>query len=198
MRYTVSMSNKKDTPDKKCLYPKIADELNSMRDRDQKLRLEDNPDFKAIERIDKKHTKRLKEIIEKIGWPNKTKVGEQASKNAWLLAQHADLDLEFQEKCLELMMKELEGEVRKRDIAYLTDRIFVAKGLPQRYGTQFYKNEDTQKYSLQDVEDPENIEKRREEMGLESIRENVKSFCEIHKLNEADINLGSLKEYLKN
>lgn len=60
---------------------------------------------------------------------------------AWLLIQHADSDVEFQQYCLELMEREVEsGGVAKSDVAFLTDRILVNKGKPQLYGTQFYES----------------------------------------------------------
>ena len=79
----------------------ILKELKTMYELDQKMRNEfdydkDNWDDK----IDKQHTEKLKEIINKIGYPTISKVGKSWSLYAWLLSQHADHDLEFQKKCL--------------------------------------------------------------------------------------------------
>lgn len=177
------------------LYPSIASELNAMREKDQEVRLREVLDWQEIEEVDRVHTARLKEIIAQIGWPNFSKVGDLASKNAWLLAQHADLDRDFQEQCLALMLAEPEGEVRKRDIAYLTDRILVAKGLPQRYGSQFYKNKETGKDTLRDVEDPANLESRRAEMELEPIAEYLESFAEMYNGDPKELGLGNFEPY---
>lgn len=49
------------------------------------------------------HQARLKAIIDRHGWPGKSLVGEDGAQSAWLLVQHADVDLAFQERCLTLM-----------------------------------------------------------------------------------------------
>jgi len=82
----------------------------------------------------------LKKIIKEIGWPVISKVGKEASQAAWLVAQHADHDVKFQEYCLNLMKNASDGDVLKKQIAYLTDRILVNTGKKQLYGTQFYLN----------------------------------------------------------
>ena len=91
-----------------------------------------------IQAIDKKHTSRLKEIVAQYGWPTISLVGKEASNQAWLLVQHADHDLNFQEKCLGLIKKAVQQQdVSPQNFAYLSDRIRVAKNLPQFFGTQF-------------------------------------------------------------
>ena len=74
--------------------------------------------------------------IDEHGWLGKTLVGEDGAHHAWLLVQHADFDKDFQSSCLKLMSAQPKGEVSGVDIAYLTDRILVANGKPQKYGTQ--------------------------------------------------------------
>ena len=61
--------------------------------------------------IDSKNRTRLKEIVDQHGWPGKSMVGKDGAHAAWLLAQHADADLEFQKKCLALMQALPEGEM---------------------------------------------------------------------------------------
>ncbi len=53
--------------------------------------------------IDIRNTARMKEIIDRFGWPTSKMVGDEASQAAWLIVQHADLDPEFQKECLSLM-----------------------------------------------------------------------------------------------
>ena len=59
------------------------------------------------------------------------------SNAAWLLVQHADAEPKFQRKCLDLMTKLPQDEVSQTDLAYLTDRVLLAEGKKQIYGTQF-------------------------------------------------------------
>ncbi|MHA1540762.1 MAG: hypothetical protein ACTSXL_05830 [Alphaproteobacteria bacterium] len=70
-----------------------------------------------IEKEDKKNTAFLKKIIqEKKHFPVEKFVGKKCEQNAWLLVQHADLDLEFQKECLALMKKD---DANIKSIAYL-------------------------------------------------------------------------------
>src|SRR5260370_39359132 len=99
---------------------------------------ENEPIAKKLAEIDEANTKWLKGIVEKHGWPGTKLVGEPGAYDAWLLVQHADRDREFQKKCLGLMKPLVEtGEVAKGDFAYLTDRVLIADGKKQLYGTQF-------------------------------------------------------------
>ena len=146
------------------LYPEIAKELSILREKDQYIRTESVLD----DSVDKENTLKLKEIIEKIGWPGISKVGKLGASSAWLLAQHADLDVEFQEKCLKLM-EENRNDVDNRNIAYLTDRVRVNKGVNQLYGTQFKGSGND--HMPHEIEDPDNLEERRRASGLETFEE---------------------------
>ena len=77
-------------------FKAIADEILKMSERDQKMRKSGQWDSS----IDVEHTQRMKEMVEQIGWPTRSKVGGHASEMAWLLVQHADHDRAFQQRCL--------------------------------------------------------------------------------------------------
>src|ERR1700758_4188346 len=51
--------------------------------------------------IHEKNAARLKAIIAEVGWPTERLVGERAAKAAWLIAQHAISQPDFQRACLE-------------------------------------------------------------------------------------------------
>jgi hypothetical protein len=79
----------------------------------------------------------IRKIVNEHGWPGRSLVGDDGSAAAWLVVQHMDTDLEFQRKCLALMQEAfLIGEVKPRNLAYLTDRVLTHEGKPQMYGTQ--------------------------------------------------------------
>ncbi|OGZ96396.1 MAG: hypothetical protein A2679_00040 [Candidatus Sungbacteria bacterium RIFCSPHIGHO2_01_FULL_54_26] len=89
------------------------------------------------------NTERLKKIIAKYGWPTIDLVGEKASRNAWLIIQHADHNVRFQKKCLALMQEIYQRNphiISRENIAFLTDRILVNTKRAQLFGTQFYVN----------------------------------------------------------
>ncbi len=121
------------------------------------------------ESIDKGNTEALKEIIDSHGWPTISMVGKEASNAAWLLVQHADHDPTFQQYCLNLMKNLPSDEVRAVDLAYLEDRVRVAQGRPQLYGTQF--DNPGKNFGPKHVENRANLDKRRKAVGLEPFEE---------------------------
>jgi hypothetical protein len=73
------------------------------------------------------------------GWPGRRRVGERGAEAAWLLCQHADADVELQRRALSLLQNPVAArEAPARHLAYLTDRVLVAEGRAQRFGTQFH------------------------------------------------------------
>lgn len=69
-------------------------------------------------------------------------------------------------------------EVAKIDLAYLTDRVRLGDGKPQIYGTQIEIKDG--RWQPRDVEDPENLDRRRKEIGLPPIAEYLKSAQELY------------------
>lgn len=151
----------------------IKAEILAMVKVDQEMRktnIGKSHDAEKWKRIDLENINKLKRIVTVIGWPTYTKVGKEASKGAWLIAQHADLNVKFQKECLELMKNESPEDVSEVDIAYLHDRICVNEGRPQFYGTQFYDNENGA-YGPRPIENPELVDERRKSIGLEPLAE---------------------------
>lgn len=161
-------------------YSEIAAEITAMYNADQDMRIKAEKDDSVWdETMDPRNTARMKEIVKQIGWPTISKVGEKASGDAWLLVQHADRDVEFQKYCLGLMKAEPTGEVDLGDIAYLEDRVRMNSGQPQLYGTQFRWKGNK---SIQNIEDPEHVEERRKEMGLDTLAENLEEMYQKYKI----------------
>lgn len=167
--------------------PALRDELLEMRQKDQAARTKVMQAMKTSEtdslpkdlvervhQIDKSNTKRLQSIIKELGrWPGTDLVGAAGADAAWLLAQHADQAPERQEFFLEKLLIAVEnGQAPPKHYAYLVDRVRLKKGEPQLYGTQFdVVDGDLQ---LKPVEDPQRLDERREEMGLEPIDQYLK------------------------
>jgi hypothetical protein len=123
-------------------------------------------------RIDKENTERLAAIVEQYGWPTVTLVGKDGANAAWLLVQHADENPKFQRKCLDLMTQAPREEVSQKDVAYLTDRVLLAEGKKQFYGTQFRL--ENGKCIARPLEDEANVDKRRATVGLPPLAEYFK------------------------
>lgn len=146
---------------------------------------EDSPAARKVADIDRKNTARLKEIIEKHGWPGRSLVGEDGAHAAWLLVQHADRDREFQKRCLKLLEKAVKaGEASGVDLAYLTDRVLVAENKKQLYGTQFRVTDG--KLEPSPIEDEANVDRRRKEVGLPSLAEYRKRMEEVYGRQKKD------------
>lgn len=109
----------------------------------------------------------LEKVIQKNGYPTISRFGSTSSHNFWLMVQHQDNHIDFQEKVL-LLMKEalLKHEVSGKDFAYLTDRVLVNKGEKQMYGTQMTLNKEQTSYEPKSLFDPEKVNERRMSVGL--------------------------------
>jgi hypothetical protein len=166
----------KDATTSKPRDAQLRKELLKMVAEDQEARkamLGGRPDPAAVrkmEGIDRKNTARLKEIIDRHGWPGRALVGADGANAAWLLAQHADRDRPFQKRCLGLLKKAVKaGEASGQQLAYLTDRVLVAEGKKQLYGTQFRTVDG--KLEPSPIEDEANVDRRRKEVGLSTLAE---------------------------
>ena len=129
--------------------------------------------------IDSQHTEELKMLVELHGWPTNSAFGEKTAKDAWLLAQHADFDPAFQRQVLELMEPLVEkDEVHAKNFAYLYDRVAVADERPQRYATQG-RCVGKGTWEPRELEDAENVDALRAEVGLGTLEEYKKAFLNI-------------------
>ncbi|HEX6150529.1 DUF6624 domain-containing protein [Nocardioides sp.] len=124
---------------------------------------------------------RLAEIFDEHGWPGHDLVGEEGSTAAWVIAQHSDLDLAFQERALELLSEAVDADnASAGDLAYLTDRVAVAKGEPQTYGTQI-RCDRKKPVPPTPIADPDAVDELRAEAGLEPMRAYLREMKKICK-----------------
>lgn len=155
---------------------KLAKKINKMVKLDQKMRQKVESGGKWNYNIDRQNTLEMKKIVELYGWPTIELVGRKVSNNAWLLVQHADHNRGFQKRVLKILNKIIKGNsnvIDKANIAYLTDRILVAEGKKQEFGTQFHIN---RKNNLvpRPIRDRKNVNKRRGEFNLDPIEKYLK------------------------
>ena len=162
----------------------LAAELETIRRDDQALRQslsklktdEERKDtWLKINTLDSINLLKIEKIFLKQGYPGKSKVGGSLGSTAFLVIQHSDLA--YQEKYFPLLEKATnEGELEKSSLALLIDRIRMRKGQKQLYGSQLHSNGGDSKMEFHPIEDEENVNKRRAEMGLGSIEEYAKLF----------------------
>ncbi|REK17943.1 MAG: hypothetical protein DWQ37_05325 [Planctomycetota bacterium] len=124
-----------------------------------------------IKAVDEKNTTWLKATVREHGWPTISMIGRDAAHSAWLLVQHADADPGFQRRCLDLMMRLPNEEVLRNKFPYLIDRVLLAEGRKQRYGTQFTNRDG--KWVPRPLENEAGVDRRRAEFGLPPLAEYV-------------------------
>ncbi|HEY3485640.1 MAG TPA: DUF6624 domain-containing protein, partial [Ilumatobacteraceae bacterium] len=146
-------------------------ELVAMFEADQQERTGEGlePGTKLPPSRDYTRAQRLKEIVAEHGWPTWSLVGEDGGTAAWVVAQHADFDPEFQSQMLELMRAAVDdGEADPIELAYLEDRVLVNTGQPQRWGTQV-RCRDGVPAPATPIVDESTIDHRRTEIGLDTL-----------------------------
>lgn len=129
-------------------------------------------------RIDSANTERMIQIVERHGWPTFDLVGKDGAEAAWILIQHADQSPEFQRKCLNLMTSLPHEQVSQKKVAYLTDRVLLAEGKKQVYGTQVVQEGGT--FNPRPLEDEGGVDKRRAAVGLPPLAEYLKQIEEVY------------------
>jgi len=86
--------------------------------------------------VHRHNAQELESVVENVGWPGKSVVGEEASNAAWLILQHAIGNPKLQRRCLPILREAVaQGEAEPAHAAYLEDRICFFERRPQRYGT---------------------------------------------------------------
>ncbi|MCX4826519.1 NUDIX domain-containing protein [Streptomyces sp. NBC_01142] len=117
----------------------------------------------------------LEQLVAARGWPGISEVGKPAAAALWLLAQHSDPAPDFQRQCRDLLADAiLAGEADPHHGALLEDRVRVAQGRPQVYGTQLLADE-AGELSPAPIWDAERVEQRRLEVGLEPMQDYLRA-----------------------
>lgn len=132
----------------------------------------------AVDVVDESNTAWLKSIVLARGWPGRSLVGREAAKSAWILVQHADKDPDFQRLALSEMEKAGPSEVDPADFALLTDRVLLASGKKQLFGTQFKIH--GERIELEPTEDMPGLAARRAKVGLPPLEEYRKMLLETY------------------
>ena len=164
--------------------PALRRELLAMCDVDQRVRQGfgsrmSTETVAQIQAVDARHTSRMKAIVAKHGWPDRSLVGDDGSHAAWLLVQHADSA--FMAQCLPLMERAVAaGQAFGKDYVYLLDRVRMQQGKPQIYGTQFTFAADGQ-LVLHPIENAEHVDERRRAIGLPPMAEQEKVMREVYR-----------------
>jgi hypothetical protein len=151
---------------------KAVQDIEAMLDSDQLYRAKEftAEEWKQQTTIDVANMKRLAEIINEYGWPGLRFAGA-ASQNAFLVLQHADKA--SQRKYLPLLRDAVKrSDALGANLAMLEDRVRIADGKPQLYGSQL----SGRPLKFEPIEDEINVDERRRSVGLQPLADYARLF----------------------
>jgi len=120
--------------------------------------------------VDGENLRWLKHVVRQDGFPSTAMVGSDGVQAAFVLTQHADSDLAFQKRMLQILAPRVPlGEIRPGQFALLTDRVLIGEGKPQRFGTQFEKAGG--EFRPIEIEDAAHVDERRAALGIISLED---------------------------
>ena len=134
---------------------------------------------------------KIKKILDERGWLGSNIVGRKGNSTLFLVIQHADM--ETQVKYLPMMREAVQlGNARASSLALLEDRVALKQGNRQIYGSQIGRDQETGDFYVSPLIDPENVDKRRAEVGLGPLADYVGHWdmtwdIEKHKANTVKI-----------
>jgi hypothetical protein len=100
-------------------------------------------------------------------WPGRKLVGDDGERAAWLIAQLGDADL--QRRVLPYLEAAVDcGDAAPSHYACLLDRVLMAEGKPQVFGSQFVAAGDSD-VAPWPIDDPMGVDERRQRFGLEPL-----------------------------
>lgn len=156
----------------------LSELLVEIRKSDQDIRMGDefsDIDFDLMKELDFKNIGKVVSIIEQCGMPTSNEIDKQHIETIFLVIQHSSS--KYQKKYFPLLEKSAKnGDLKESSIAKLKDRMLVDEGKPQVYGTQVELDISSKTAKLYKLENPETVDKRRKQVGLEPIQEFLKEY----------------------
>ena len=169
--------------------PALRDELLNMEKVDQEERkkcMTGDADSQAqcfvklAETVDSANTKRLEELFDRFGFPNKKMVGAEAVQAFMILLQHTTTD-KLRERSVKPITKAFTAkELTPQDYANFIDRLRLHQGKGQLYGSGFESKDG--KLVLSKTDDIGNLEKRRRRIGLPPLSEYIQMLKDMYHL----------------
>ncbi|MBD1262569.1 hypothetical protein HZY62_18370 [Maribacter polysiphoniae] len=124
--------------------------------------------WEVVETQDKILEKEVTRIIDEYGWLGISQVGRLANGTLWSVLQHGSVASKKKYAPL-LKASVLKEESQPSHYARLIDRMLINSGKPQLYGTQInYQSSNVPTFFP--IEQPEYVNQRRKEIGLEEIQ----------------------------
>lgn len=162
--------------EKRLKLPAFRRKINQMAINDQQLRYariqatskeERRKIARDIYIADSSNRAEAKTILNRYGWPKLSEIGKDGQNNFWLLVQHADDDVLFQQKALDSMIKlRSTKEIDLENYAFLYDRVLCNLNYKQLYGTQVNWGTHGEASGFRSIIREDLVDERRKELGL--------------------------------
>lgn len=128
--------------------------------------------WKIINEKDSINLIKIMKILDERGWLGADVIGQKGNSTLFLVIQHADLKV--QEKYLPMMREAVaHNKASSSSLALLEDRVALRQGKKQIYGSQIGRKPNGGEYYVQPLEDPDNVDKRRADVGLGTLESYV-------------------------
>lgn len=176
--------------EKNAKYKEIVNKLEVIRSQDQFLRqliscakensnIDSNEMYLIYETMGKYDSLNLilvEKIVSDYGWLAVNKIGDRANQTLWAVIQHCSKE-DIQQKYLPIIKNSvLKGETPASQYAFLVDRIAVNSGELQVFGTQICTDTTTKEKSVCPLQNPNQVDERRKEIGFEPLNEYLNFF----------------------
>lgn len=125
--------------------------------------------LKKISKVDSINLLKVTYVLDNYGWLGPEEVGDDGNLTLFLVIQHANQAI--QQKYLPMMREAVKkNNANPAHLALLEDRVLIGLGKKQLYGSQV-GGSGPDNYFLLPLEDPENVDKRRKQVGLNQLQE---------------------------
>ena len=152
--------------------------------------------LKTLHEKDSTNLATVEEIINERGWLGPDVIGFRGNLTLWLVIHHSNL--EKWEKYTPMMRDAVaEGNARPDHLAYLEDRLALAQGKRQIYGSQLDSDPETGEAYVMPLEDPDSVDIRRAEVGLSTLQEYLSGYGMIWDVEEYKKRLPAIEEITK-
>ena len=123
------------------------------------------PFIKRMMSIDADNQKNIRLILNRYGWIGLSKIGTKAAEAFFYTIQHSDTTLMIKWFPEFKRLADI-GEADKVECAMMEDRLLMWKGKKQIYGTQATVFREDKKVAIWPIEDPKNVNERRQKIGF--------------------------------
>jgi hypothetical protein len=190
--FAIACNNRSSENNEVLDYESFASSLDSIMALDQGIRkkfmdaMQANEEIEfslygEMNRIDSSNQAWVIDKLQKYGWPEKSKIGDNAARAVFLVIQHAELsDIETYYPQLQALADK--DEARPVHAAMMLDRMLMYQGKKQVYGTQSSRQlRGDGSWVIWPVEDPESINERRKAVGFtDTVEETAESMDAVY------------------